>query len=176
MAQANQYLDLMQPLFWSWEPIQAQFEIFDEAPPEEQVANVNIVPRAGGGWVILQVADGELEIPGGTREPGETWLQTARRELMEEAGCQLDSHQIVGGWRCRSLAKYAYRPHLPHPEFYRLVLTGWVTQVAPPINPPDGEPVVQVKILPLSEVTWQFRMQEKHYLADLYQFAAAQLE
>lgn len=52
MDLVSQYPDLFQPILWPWGPTQAQFEIFEAAPPEDQFANVNIVARAARGWVI----------------------------------------------------------------------------------------------------------------------------
>jgi hypothetical protein len=75
MALLSHYPELLKPMLWSWGPTQAQFETFGAAPPEDQIANVNIVPSTADGWLILQLANGQWEIPGGTKESGETWLR-----------------------------------------------------------------------------------------------------
>jgi 8-oxo-dGTP diphosphatase len=46
-----------------------------------------IVAKSRDQWVICKHKDREtFEVPGGHREPGETILETARRELQEETG------------------------------------------------------------------------------------------
>lgn len=46
-----------------------------------------IVSRYQGQWVFCRHRDRDTwEVPGGRREPGETILKTARRELYEETG------------------------------------------------------------------------------------------
>lgn len=46
-----------------------------------------IVARSGGKWVLCKHRERDtLEFPGGHREPGETILEAARRELYEETG------------------------------------------------------------------------------------------
>ena len=118
---ANNYPNLFREMTWPGGPIQVRFRLLDNAPPSHLIANVNIVPWTSDGWLMIQLNDGSWEIPGGTLDPGETYLDTIRRELIEEAGASLKSFQIFGGWYCVSLASTPYRSHLPHPEFYRLV-------------------------------------------------------
>ncbi|MBZ0097966.1 MAG: NUDIX domain-containing protein, partial [Taibaiella sp.] len=79
----------------------AQFERLDAAP--EKVANINIVPFIGESCLIIVTPDG-ADIPGGTLEPGETYSETARRELLEETGAHLLDLRVFGGWKCHSSA------------------------------------------------------------------------
>jgi 8-oxo-dGTP pyrophosphatase MutT (NUDIX family) len=51
-----------------------------------------IIARSEGKWVFCRHRERDTwEVPGGHREPGETILETARRELQEETGA-IDFH------------------------------------------------------------------------------------
>ena len=50
------------------------------------ISNVNRVPFKADRWLVLRFQTGEWEVPGGTLEPGESYLDTISRELIEEAG------------------------------------------------------------------------------------------
>lgn len=169
---AQTYPHLFRENRWPWGPVRLRFEARDNPPDDRLIANVNIVPYTAIGWVVLQFASGEWEIPGGTRERGETWFETAQRELWEEAGCRMQAPQIIGFWHCHSQAPEPYQPHLPFPDYFRLVLLAAVERLGNPTNPPDGEQVVQVVELPLEQAAERFSSQDRHDLADLYRFAA----
>jgi len=149
----------------------AEFRRVDEVSCEGLVSNVNVVPYTAAGWVVLVLADGRPEVPGGTREPGESIEATLRRELLEEAGARLASFRTLGVWDCVSRAEAPYRPHLPYPTFQRLVGVGRVELVtAPTIG--DGEDVVEVLTVSLEEAQARFRAVGRGDLADLYGLAA----
>jgi 8-oxo-dGTP pyrophosphatase MutT (NUDIX family) len=86
---------------------------------------VNVVPVTPDGRVLLirQFRAGSreltLEIPGGLMEPGETPLESARRELLEETGYDTDDWRMLGnvrpnpaiqGNRCHTLLARNVKP------------------------------------------------------------------
>ncbi len=152
--------------------VSARFARLDVPPSDALISNVNVVPFVGEQVVIIRLKDGSYEVPGGTREPGEAYLETARRELIEEAGARLISYVPFGAWKCHSTSVRPYRPHLPHPDFYRLAGYGEVELIAPPTNPADGEQVAAVQVLTVDEAAAQFTASERPDLADLYRLAA----
>jgi len=152
--------------------VSARFERRSEPPPDVLISNVNVVPFIGDRAVIIRLADGQYEVPGGTREPDEAYLDTARRELVEEAGARLLNYTLFGAWRCHSTSEKPYRPHLPHPEFYRVAGYGDVELVSQPTNPADGEQVAAVEVLNITEAAEAFIASERPDLADLYRLAA----
>ena len=172
----QQHPTLFQEVIWPWGPIRAKFVLLDagRAPPPHLIANVNVVPRVGNRdqWVMIQLADGAWEMPGGTRELDEDYVTTARRELLEEAGTRLHTLRVFGAWHCYSLAEKPYRPHLPFPEFYRVVCLGDVELVKSPSNPSDGEHVAAVEGVPLETAIVRFVSSGRHDLAELYHLAA----
>ena len=137
-------------------------------PPASSIGNVNVIPFIGNDAVILRVADGRPEIPGGTLEPGEDFLAALRRELLEEAGSRLQSFTLLGAWRCHSTAGKPYRPHLPHPDFYRVVGYGQIEIVGRPTNPGGGEQFTEVAVVPVSEAAAAFRRWQRPDIAALY--------
>jgi 8-oxo-dGTP diphosphatase len=169
---AEQYPHLFSEVIWPWEPARAIFMSLLTAPPIDQIANVNIVPHTGEDWVTIQLEDGSWEIPGGTLELGESYMDAIHRELMEEAGAQLISCQLIGAWQCFSMAGKPYRPYLPFPRYYRLVLHGEIKFVGAPTNPSDGEKVVSVQLASLGIVMSRFRAQNRQDLAELYLLAS----
>ena len=56
-----------------------------------------IISKADGKWVFCKHKERDTyEVPGGHREPGESIMETAARELREETGYTADSWQEIG--------------------------------------------------------------------------------
>jgi hypothetical protein len=49
-----------------WGPITARFEMVDGLPDSSLIANVNVVPFVGELCLVVRLASGEWEVPGGT--------------------------------------------------------------------------------------------------------------
>lgn len=116
---------------------------------DELVARLHLVAVTSTGEVLVCRSEHEGRfLPGGTREPGESLSDLARRELVEEAGAE-----PTGALRCfaahvaESGRDQPFRAHLPHPRsLWAYAVTG-VRIVGAPTNPPDGETVVEVLAL-----------------------------
>jgi 8-oxo-dGTP pyrophosphatase MutT (NUDIX family) len=154
------------------EPIQMQFELWQAPPQDDLISNVNLVPYVGDKWLIIQVDNTFWELPGGTREPNEPYAETLKRDLLEEAGVRVRSITSLGAWHCHSNAPKPYRPHLPHPDFYRYVSYGEVEIVGKPLNPSDAEQVTLVELVPLQEAIKRYRSIGREDFAELYALAA----
>src|SRR5688572_9071352 len=102
--QPADYPHLFKEEIWPGGPTQVRFELRETPPPANLIANINIVPRVDNDWLIIKLADGSWEIPGGTLEPGESYLEAVRRELLEEAGAKLVTFRLFGAWYCTSQA------------------------------------------------------------------------
>ncbi len=155
-----------------------QFELRTAPPPANLISNVYSVSFIGAQCLLIRMLHRQREVwdlTGGTLEPGETYREAIRRELMEEAGARLLTFEPFGAWHCWSLAPAPYRPHLPHPESYRVVGYGEVELVGSPTNPPDGEQVIEVACVSVEEAVRRLRTSwpDRPELAELYRLAAA---
>lgn len=66
-----------------------EVKFYDEVA-DELLKFAVIISKTEGNWVFCRHRERETyEVPGGHREPGETIVETARRELMEETGAVL---------------------------------------------------------------------------------------
>ncbi|MFC6286611.1 NUDIX domain-containing protein [Nocardioides sp. GCM10027113] len=120
------------------------------AAPEALVTRLHIVAVTERAEVVVcRSAEGERFLPGGRREPGESLLELARRELVEEAGAALSGTLLhFSSHRADSERNEPYRSHFPHPRTYWGYAVGHVRVAGTPSNPPDGENVVEVLALP----------------------------
>lgn len=138
---------------------------------ESLISNISIIPTAGDDYVVMQLEDGRWELAGGTLEPAEHHMAALTREVREELGAELLSYTLFGCFQCHSTAKEPYRPHIPHPNFVRLVGYGEVRLVHPPLNPPDGEQVAAVEIVNIEEAVRRFQAIGRFDIAELYLLA-----
>lgn len=126
-----------------------------DTPEVDDVSRAHVVAVTSDGEVVVCRSVEEWRfLPGGTREPDETVRGLIARELLEEAGCAPSGEPV---FLCRYVATSRspapYRPHLPHP------VASWGFYVVPvelvgePLNPPDGESVVEVLALPAPEAS-----------------------
>ena len=173
---SHEYPELTTEFFWEWGPIRAQFEPIETLPPADMISNVRVVPFVGEKVIVIYVRDwdGQWDHPGGTLEPGETYLQAAERELMEEAGARLIEFTPFGVFHCWSEAEKPYRPHLPFPEFYHVAGFADVERVSDRGNPSDGETISEVASIDLDEACR--RLGTRHdgdWQAELYRLAAS---
>lgn len=144
------------------------------AAPEHLVTRLHIVAVTKGAEVVVcRSAQGGRFLPGGTREPGESLIDLAKRELAEEAGAALSGALVhFSSHRADSELDKPYRSHFPHPRAYWGYAVGRVRVTGPPSNPPDGEQVVEVLTLPPGEAA-DYLAEEDPLHADVLRHADA---
>lgn len=154
----------------------ADLEFRLEAPADEDVVRLHLVALDPDGMVVVcRSIEGWRFLPGGRREEGESLPETARRELREEAGCELvdGPDRIFAHQRATSHNAEPHHAHFPHP------VSAWGYAVArveldgPPTIPEGGEHVVEVLRLPPAEAAaWLAEWDEVEH-ADVVRLADA---
>jgi len=152
-----------------WGPVTSRFQTY-AIPDESYISNISIVPMVGDQYVMMQIESGAWELIGGTLEPNEPYMDGLKREIAEELGAELLSFHLFGHFSCHSTADKPYRPHIPHPDFIRLLGYGEVQISGKPLNPEDGETVIAVEVVSIGEAISRFLQQGRSDLAELYQF------
>jgi 8-oxo-dGTP diphosphatase len=152
----------------------ARISYVGNAAPEDLVTRLHIVAVTDQAEVVVcRSAQGGRFLPGGTREPGESLHDLAKRELIEEAGAALSGALVhFSAHRADSELEQPYRSHFPHPRAYWGYAVGRVRVTGPPSNPPDGETVVEVLTLPPSRAA-DYLAEEDPLHADVLRHADA---
>jgi 8-oxo-dGTP diphosphatase len=149
---AARFPDLFRPRFESY--ANADLEFLLGEPPDEQVARLHVVAVDADGLVVVcRSVEGWRFLPGGRREPGETLADLCRRELREEAGCDVlgTPDPVFAYQRATSRSPEPYRARFTHPVSAWAYAVAQVQVSGQPTNPPDGESVVEVRSLPPGE-------------------------
>ncbi|MGH9291036.1 MAG: NUDIX hydrolase [Acidimicrobiales bacterium] len=98
--------------------------------PDEVVSSVWCIVIVGNRVVLCENTDGCHPWPGGRRDPGETYVEAACREVHEETGWLLDPDTIEPlGWLHLEYLTPQREDHpFPHPDFLQVVYVGRATE------------------------------------------------
>jgi ADP-ribose pyrophosphatase YjhB (NUDIX family) len=170
LLERHPLLNSMQEVMWGATAMRFRFEL--DAPVAELVGNVRCASFCGEEVIVIDSEEfGVSAFPGGVLEPGEDWQRALERELLEEVGARPVSVEVVGRIHFWSGADRPYRSHLPHPEFHQVVSYAAVEIVGAPTNPPDGEHVLSVNLIPVDRAVKTLRA-ENAWESDLLRFVA----
>jgi hypothetical protein len=97
--------------------------------PLDLITSVRCVVQVGSLVVLCENRDGSHPLPGGRREPGETFVETVVREVHEETGWLLDRDSLrpLGWLRLEHLAAKPSDYPLPYPVFLQVIYSGTAT-------------------------------------------------
>lgn len=104
-------------------PLRVSAYVGEAELPDEIVTSVRCIVKVGSEIVVCTNRDGTHPMPGGRREPGESFVQTAAREVEEETGWLIrpGSFGLIGWLHLEHLkAQPADWPY-PHPDFCQVV-------------------------------------------------------
>jgi len=149
----------------------AEFAPFDGDLVDQLCTSSYVIPFVSDTECLVTCrANGQWVLPGGTLEPGENWVETGKRELMEETGSLINQIYPVGMYHCVSQAKSPPKPHLPHPEHVRVVSWAIAEQVKRPSDPDMNSKIVDVRVVHFKEAKSLFGPTSPDF-GDLYEFA-----
>lgn len=113
---------------WTVGPLEFALYLGSSELPDELVTSVRCIVQVGASQVLsCEDAHPSVNVwPGGRRERGETWTETAVREVAEETGWQVDPESLVmlGFLHFRHLAAVPVDHPYPNPDFLQVVLHG----------------------------------------------------
>lgn len=100
--------------------------------PEVVAGSVRCIVTVGGQVVVCTNEHGRHPWPGGRREVGESFIDTACREVHEETGWLLDrASREQLGWLHIELEDVLAPDHpYPHPDLFQAVFTGYAHERA----------------------------------------------
>jgi 8-oxo-dGTP diphosphatase len=113
---------------------------------------------ADGRWLLIRRRDtGEWALPGGTLEWGETLLQAARRELLEEAGVTVDGPLELCGVYSRPDRDY---------RFHGVTVLLQARVLEPHLPPQNPLEIAEVRLFGSSELPSELSLSMTDLLAD----------
>jgi ADP-ribose pyrophosphatase YjhB (NUDIX family) len=94
--------------------------------PLEIISSIRCIVRVGDRYVFCENKTSRHPWPGGRRNPGESFADTAVREVREETGWLLkpQSMRRLGWLRLRHLGRNPQGNQGPYPDFLQLVFVG----------------------------------------------------
>ncbi len=142
---------------WGGTGLEITAYLCDEAPPWELVSSVRAVVLRDDAVLVMRNLDSTHIVPGGRVEEGETHEETLKRELLEEAGVEIEVGDQIGLVHLKhTTPKPKDYPYI-YPDFLWPVYVATFTADRPDAKVPDDYeissrflPIEEVRILSLS--------------------------
>ena len=134
-----------------------------EGPPSDLVSSVRAIVLKEDSVLVMRNLDSTHIVPGGRVEEGETFEETLRRELLEEAGVEINVKAQIGLVHLRHTTAKPKNYTFPYPDFLWLVYVASVVGQMPEAKVVDDYesssrflPVRDVRRLALEDYEWAF--------------------
>ena len=147
---------------WGDLPIYAAYYVTSEPLPEELVTSVRAVVLCGELVLVSRNRDAVHALPGGRREPGESFEETLRREVLEETGYAIGRPRRLGVAHLRHLAPKPAGYPFPHPDFLWAVYV--VDSVGRRLPVPVDDYELEARFVPLAEALSLVDLPSRVYL------------
>lgn len=138
-------------------PLRLAYYLSSAAPPEAYVSSVRTTLFRGKSVMVVRDFEEHYHVvPGGRREPGETLLETLRREVLEETGWTLCAPRPLGFVHFHHLAPKPDGYTFPYPDFLQRIYVTEAQDFIPEAMELGGYeresgfwPLAEVEALPL---------------------------
>ena len=131
-------------------------------PPEEWITSVRAVVLHGDAVLVVQDPDGQHILPGGRREAGESYAETAIREVLEETGWQVTIGPLLGFKHFHRLTPKSPEITTSHPDFVQIIYVAQAVTHHPEAKEKNGYELGSA-FVPLDQLT-QMKITESERL------------
>jgi ADP-ribose pyrophosphatase YjhB (NUDIX family) len=107
---------------WGEIRLMGRIYLTERTPPPELVSSVRAVVMRDTAVMVVQDGQGSGHVvPGGRIEPGESWAETLRREVLEECGWRIATPRQFAVLHFRHLTPKPEGHRYPYPDFLQPV-------------------------------------------------------
>lgn len=152
---------------WDWGSMQLQADLYltQKLPQQKLVTSVRGIIFKGDQVLVVYNDHEQHILPGGRRERGETYLETVKRECLEETCWDIEVQQVLAVTHCQHQTpkpdKYVY----PYPDFCQIIYVARATTYYPD-RMIDDEYVTGAEFRPIADVKKLELTPNQHTLLD----------
>ncbi|MEZ4861359.1 MAG: NUDIX hydrolase [Caldilineaceae bacterium] len=141
-------------------------------PPDAYITSVRAVVLRRAEVLVIQDPDGHHMMPGGRREAGESYVDTAVREVAEESGWQVRVGPLLGFLHFQRLTPKPPALAYPHADSAQLVYVAYALEYRPERREENGYEL-GAQFVPLTQLA-SFALEERQQLFLQAALAAAE--
>lgn len=150
---------------WGGQVLRVQSYVGSGDPPAEFVTSARCVVLRGDQVLVVRDPDDLHIIPGGRCAPGESFEQTAVREVGEETGWLVDDLRLIGAKHFQHLSPKPPRYPHPYPIFLQLIYAGRAQRYCAELKEVEGWELGAEFVPVTGPTVGTLRLSERHFLA-----------